>query len=97
MLVFGAYVRMYCDFLFTRALGYYMIQIYLPSILIVVISWVSFWLNREATPARVSLGVTTVLTMTTLMTTTNVRLSTLCTPVYTFAPTFRHKCQKCPM
>lgn len=48
-----------------------MIQIYLPSILIVVISWVSFWLNRDATPARVALGVTTVLTMTTLMTTTN--------------------------
>ncbi|VDL68574.1 unnamed protein product [Nippostrongylus brasiliensis] len=40
--------------------------------LIVTISWVSFWLNREASPARVSLGVTTVLTMTTLITTTNV-------------------------
>ena len=62
----GAYVRLYCDVLFTRALGYYMIQIYLPSILIVVISWVSFWPNREATPARVALGVTTVLTMTTV-------------------------------
>ncbi|RCN39839.1 hypothetical protein ANCCAN_14236 [Ancylostoma caninum] len=32
---------------------------------------VSFWLSRDATPARVALGVTTVLTMTTLMTTTN--------------------------
>ncbi|VDK70020.1 unnamed protein product, partial [Cylicostephanus goldi] len=32
---------------------------------------VSFWLNREASPARVGLGVTTVLTMTTLITTTN--------------------------
>lgn len=32
--------------------------------LIVTISWVSFWLNREASPARVGLGVTTVLTMT---------------------------------
>ena len=73
--VAGAYVRLYCDFLFTRSLGFYMIQIYLPSILIVIISWVSFWLNREATPARVALGVTTVLTMTTLMTTTNVRCS----------------------
>ena len=30
-------------------------------------SWVSFWLNRGAAPARVGLGVTTVLTMTTLM------------------------------
>ena len=30
-------------------------------------SWVSFWLNRGAAPARVGLGVTTVLTMVTLM------------------------------
>ena len=41
---------------------------------IVVISWVSFWLNRNASPARVSLGVTTVLTMTTLMSSTNAQL-----------------------
>ena len=41
-------------------------QVYIPSSLIVVMSWVSFWLNRGAAPARVSLGVTTVLTMTTL-------------------------------
>ncbi len=41
-------------------MGYYLIQIYIPSGLIVIISWVSFWLNRNATPARVALGVTTV-------------------------------------
>ncbi len=49
-------------------------QIYIPSSLIVIISWVSFWLNRGATPARVGLGVTTVLTMTTLMASTNAAL-----------------------
>ena len=54
-----------------RSMGYYLIQIYIPSSLIVVISWVSFWLNRGATPARVGLGVTTVLTMTTLISSTN--------------------------
>ena len=42
-----------------------MIQIFIPQILIVVLSWVSFWLDLEATPARISLGVLTVLTMTT--------------------------------
>ena len=52
-------------------MGYYLIQIYIPSSLIVIISWVSFWLNRGATPARVGLGVTTVLTMTTLISSTN--------------------------
>jgi Neurotransmitter-gated ion-channel transmembrane region len=55
-------------------MGYYLIQIYIPSSLIVIISWVSFWLNRNATPARVALGVTTVLTMTTLMSSTNAAL-----------------------
>ncbi|KAF0297500.1 Gamma-aminobutyric acid receptor subunit beta [Amphibalanus amphitrite] len=55
-------------------MGYYLIQMYVPSSLIVIISWVSFWLNRNATPARVSLGVTTVLTMTTLMSSTNAAL-----------------------
>jgi gamma-aminobutyric acid receptor subunit alpha len=33
-------------------------------LVLVVLSWVSFWLNREATADRVSLGITTVLTMT---------------------------------
>ena len=37
-------------------------------------SRVSFWLNRGAAPARVSLGVTTVLTMTTLMSSVNAAL-----------------------
>lgn len=35
-----------------------------PCVLLVVLSWVSFWLNREATADRISLGITTVLTMT---------------------------------
>ncbi len=57
-----------------RSLGYYIIQIYVPSTLIVVLSWVSFWLSREAVPARVALGITTVLTMTTLISSTNAAL-----------------------
>ena len=39
-----------------------------------VMSWVSFWLNRGAAPARVGLGVTTVLTMTTLINSVNAAL-----------------------
>ena len=70
----GNYSRMSLEFQFVRSMGYYLIQIYIPSGLIVIISWVSFWLNRAATPARVSLGVTTVLTMTTLMSSTNAAL-----------------------
>lgn len=48
-----------------REIGYYFIQTFVPSILIVVLSWVSFWIDIEAVPARISLGLLTVLTMTT--------------------------------
>ncbi|KAE9414693.1 hypothetical protein Angca_006641 [Angiostrongylus cantonensis] len=70
----GNYSRLSVYFTFKRNIGFYLIQIYLPSSLIVVISWVSFWLNREAVQARVAIGVTTVLTMTTIMTSTNATL-----------------------
>ncbi|XP_055332699.1 glycine receptor subunit alpha-4-like isoform X2 [Paramacrobiotus metropolitanus] len=52
---------------FQRQVSYHLIQTYLPTFLIVSISWVSFWLSVEAVPARVSLGITTLLTMTTLI------------------------------
>ncbi|MCP9258684.1 Gamma-aminobutyric acid receptor subunit beta-2 [Dirofilaria immitis] len=51
-----------------RSIGYFIFQTYLPCILIVMLSWVSFWINHEATSARVALGITTVLTMTTIST-----------------------------
>uniref|UniRef100_A0A914YC83 Gamma-aminobutyric acid receptor subunit beta n=1 Tax=Panagrolaimus superbus TaxID=310955 RepID=A0A914YC83_9BILA len=70
----GNYSRLTTYFSFKRNIGFYLIQIYFPASLIVVISFVSFWLDRGAIQARVGLGVTTVLTMTTLMTSTNASL-----------------------
>ncbi|ESO11402.1 hypothetical protein HELRODRAFT_116784 [Helobdella robusta] len=49
-----------------REIGYFLIQVYVPSILVVILSWVSFWINIEASPARVSIGLLTVLTTTTM-------------------------------
>ena len=43
---------MRADFLLKRDIGYYVIQVYVPSVLIVILSWVSFWLDVEAIPAR---------------------------------------------
>jgi hypothetical protein len=70
----GLYSRLTLKLKFVRSLGYYIIQIYIPSTLIVVLSWVSFWLDRTAAPARVSLGITTVLTMVTFIWSTNASL-----------------------
>ena len=44
------------SFKLQRNIGYFVFQTYLPSILIVMLSWVSFWINHEATSARVALG-----------------------------------------
>ncbi|XP_078534363.1 gamma-aminobutyric acid receptor subunit gamma-1 [Lissotriton helveticus] len=64
----GDYVIMTIFFDLSRRMGYFTIQTYIPCILTVVLSWVSFWINKDAVPARTSLGITTVLTMTTLST-----------------------------
>ena len=67
ILTSGNYSRLCMDIMVTRSMGYYLIQVYIPSSLIVVMSWVSFSLDRGSAPARTGLGVTTVLTMVTLM------------------------------
>lgn len=48
-----------------REIMHHVMQTYLPSALIVVISWFSFWLDVDAAPARVSLSITTLLTIAT--------------------------------
>lgn len=55
------------EFVFKRNIGFYVIQIFIPAALIVAISWVSFWIDERSVPARVSLGITTVLAITTLL------------------------------
>ncbi|XP_006010163.2 gamma-aminobutyric acid receptor subunit alpha-5 [Latimeria chalumnae] len=62
----GNYTVMTAHFYLKRKIGYFVIQTYLPCIMTVILSQVSFWLNRESVPARTVFGVTTVLTMTTL-------------------------------
>ncbi|XP_069558802.1 glycine receptor subunit alpha-2 isoform X1 [Brachyistius frenatus] len=61
----GKFTCIEVNFHLERQMGYYLIQMYIPSLLIVILSWVSFWINMDAAPARVALGITTVLTMTT--------------------------------
>ncbi|CAL1532988.1 unnamed protein product [Lymnaea stagnalis] len=66
-LVRGAMHSVLCvTFKLSRHAGYFLINLYLPCCLLVVLSWVSFWINREATADRIALGSMTVLTMTIL-------------------------------
>ena len=62
----GAFPCLSLRFVLRRDIGYFLIQVYVPTILIVILSWVSFWINIDASPARVSLGLLTVLTTTTM-------------------------------
>ncbi|KAH9405328.1 hypothetical protein TYRP_001175 [Tyrophagus putrescentiae] len=66
----GEFSKLYLEFVIARYIDFYLSQVYIPAALVVIISWVPFWLNRDS-QARVALGVTTVLTMTTLTTTLN--------------------------
>jgi len=61
----GAFPCLEIRFVLRRDFGFFVIHVYVPSTLIVILSWVSFWINVDASPARVSIGLLTVLTTTT--------------------------------
>jgi hypothetical protein len=46
-----------------RLVGYYVVQMLIPLILIIAMSWMPFWINPEVIPTRVGTSVTTVLTL----------------------------------
>lgn len=52
----GEYTIMTAHFHLKRKIGYFVIQTYLPCIMTVILSQVSFWLNRESVPARTVFG-----------------------------------------
>ncbi|XP_045106724.1 glycine receptor subunit alphaZ1-like [Portunus trituberculatus] len=52
-------------FLLVRHPDFHILHTYVPTVLIVILSWMSFWIAPDATPARVTLGVTSILTMAT--------------------------------
>lgn len=46
------YSRLKLEFEFKRTTGYYIRQVYIPCTMLVVLSWISFWLNRRAFNVR---------------------------------------------
>ena len=63
----GNFTSLGAIFHFKRDFGFYLLQEFVPTILVVALSWVSFWIDERSVPARVSLGITTVLAITTLI------------------------------
>ncbi|CAI4227846.1 unnamed protein product [Auanema sp. JU1783] len=51
-------------FVFKRRYGWYILQGYIPTMVTIVISWISFYLGPRAIPARTMLGVNSLLAMT---------------------------------
>ncbi|GMT31138.1 hypothetical protein PFISCL1PPCAC_22435, partial [Pristionchus fissidentatus] len=70
----GSYDCLRMQLVLRRQFSYYLVQLYAPTTMIVIVSWVSFWIDMHSTAGRVALGVTTLLTMTTLQSAINAKL-----------------------
>ncbi|CAH8559775.1 unnamed protein product [Schistosoma turkestanicum] len=57
----GQYTCLNATFELQRQLGSYLATTYIPNILIIMVSWLSFWVNVDSAPARVPLGLLSLL------------------------------------
>lgn len=64
-------------FVLERDYGYYTINCFLPSFMCVISSWFAFWIELDCTPARVTLGIATYFTISTMTQTFNAGLPKL--------------------
>ena len=60
----GGFSCVFAELNMERLIEFYLIQVFIPNILIVVLSWMAFWIDAEAVPGRVTIGIITVLTAT---------------------------------
>lgn len=66
-LITGIFDQVRINFTLKRDIRYYIMEHYFPITCAVFLSFMSFWISHESTPARVALPVTTFLTLTTML------------------------------
>ncbi|XP_023344150.1 glycine receptor subunit alpha-4 isoform X2 [Eurytemora carolleeae] len=54
----------------TRVIGYHIVQTYIPSTVFVVLAWMGMFIPVESVPGRVGMGMTTMLTLTAMFSST---------------------------
>ncbi|XP_027194314.2 glycine receptor subunit alpha-2-like [Dermatophagoides pteronyssinus] len=62
----GTYSRLIAIFYIRRKFTQSLLDVFIPIALFVIVSWGSFWIEITAAPARITLGVTIMLTMVTM-------------------------------
>ncbi|XP_004459402.1 gamma-aminobutyric acid receptor subunit theta [Dasypus novemcinctus] len=62
----GSYMRLILRFQVQREADIYLVQVYWPTVLTTILSWISFWMNHDSSAARVTVGLTSMLILTTI-------------------------------
>uniref|UniRef100_A0A8C2UML0 Gamma-aminobutyric acid receptor subunit beta n=1 Tax=Chinchilla lanigera TaxID=34839 RepID=A0A8C2UML0_CHILA len=62
----GSYMRLVMNFEVQREISSYLLHIYWPTVLTTVLSWISFWMSHDSAAARVTIGLTSILILTTI-------------------------------
>ncbi|XP_012617421.2 gamma-aminobutyric acid receptor subunit theta [Microcebus murinus] len=62
----GSYMRLILKFQLQREVNSYLVQVYWPTVLTTILSWISFWMNYDSSAARVTIGLISMLILTTI-------------------------------